>query len=162
MRCLKYGAPVGVCIFIYWVGFLALKRFQLEGVSLTGCVLMLVPLFSGLVYQCVNRMKQRNDLSERYEAIIMSMQEQMACYQDLTGRVGGSRHMKCILDCRELAHAIAHPGHESLSLMLHRLAYIETLLNDQMPVMCRRMPERERQMWDREINTFPVIGVRHE
>ncbi|HHE0256796.1 TPA: hypothetical protein ACOZ3K_004172 [Yersinia enterocolitica] len=55
---------------------------------------------------------------------------------------------KCILECREAAQAIAQPGSEDLGMTIDRMAFIDRYLNKHIPVLARRMPDFERQMWE--------------
>jgi len=159
MRILKYVWLVFVCCLTYLVTFLALNNFQSEGTSFKTCVLMAMPLFIWMVYQRISVISEKLRVSENYKVTIRRMQEQITFYDEMTRMVGGSRLMKGIHECREVAQALMRPGAEDTSLTLHRLAYIERLMNDMVPGICRRMSDRERQMWARVINEFPAIPV---
>ncbi|ECG4940276.1 hypothetical protein CB196_22380 [Salmonella enterica subsp. enterica serovar Concord] len=60
---------------------------------------------------------------------------------------------KCILECREAAMAVSTPGSEPVWLTLERLAFIDRWVSALLPTLTRRMPDRERLMWEDMLKT---------
>lgn len=73
-------------------------------------------------------------------------ERQLAEIDGLAQRNGGL--YTCILECREAAIAVAHPGRESVSLTTDRLAFIDRRLSELLPVLTHRMADGDRQMWN--------------
>lgn len=157
MHFIKNSVLICVCILIYLVGFLALKNFQSEGVSIKTCALISGPCLIWLAYKMINLISEKIRSIEDYKIDIKRMQEQMEYYRDMEHAVGGSRLLKCIKECRQAALEIARPGMKDTSLTLSRLVHIKRLLNDMVPGICGRMSDRDRQMWERAINELPAI-----
>lgn len=157
MRFIK--AVISVCVFfmVLWVGFLAIRSFQLEGASLKTCVLISGPFIIWLAYQNINLIIDKLHSIEDYKSTIKRMQTQIDLYIDMENTVSPRRLKRCIQECRESVLAIAHPGIEDISLTLSRLEYIDHLLNDIVPTRLKILPECERQRWERAINTLPAI-----
>lgn len=63
---------------------------------------------------------------------------------------------RCILECREAAMAVLQPGCESAYLTADRLAFIDRRLSDLLPLMTKRIPDRERQMWNDALKSRSV------
>lgn len=55
---------------------------------------------------------------------------------------------KCILECREAAVAVSTPGSEQTWLTLERLAFVDRWVSGLLPALTRRIPVRERHMWE--------------
>lgn len=89
-----------------------------------------------LVLTCYELAASRADRAER----------QLAEIDGLAQRNGGL--YKCILECREAAQALAESGSEAPRLTTDRLAFIDRFLSRLLPVLSRRMPDRERLMWE--------------
>ncbi|ECG8516303.1 hypothetical protein DLR11_15030 [Salmonella enterica subsp. salamae] len=60
---------------------------------------------------------------------------------------------KSILECREAAMAVSTPGSEQVWLTLERLAFIDRWASAMLPSLTRRMPDRERLMWEDMLKT---------
>ncbi|EAM2847060.1 hypothetical protein AB5E31_005038 [Salmonella enterica] len=60
---------------------------------------------------------------------------------------------KCILECREAAMAVSTPGSEQVWLTLEHLAFIDRWVSSLLPSLTRRMPDRERLMWEDMLKT---------
>lgn len=55
---------------------------------------------------------------------------------------------RCIIECREAAMDVNQPGRESTELTMQRLAFIDRLLSELLPLLTERMEESEKQMWN--------------
>lgn len=101
---------------------------------------------------------------KKYELVLVRY-EQAASRADLAERLlaelygmalkNGGLH-KCILECREAAMAVLQPGCESAYLTADRLAFIDRRLSDLLPLMTKRIPDRERQMWNDALKSRPA------
>jgi len=152
MKLTKYTVMVFFCCLIFLFACLAISSVQSEGGGLKTYVLMSMPLFLWMIYQRVTVMTEKARTRESDEVTFMRMVEQVRQYEEAERVAGGSRLLKGILECREVARALRRPECEAASLTLSRVAYIEKLMNALVPGLCRRMPEGERQMWMRMLN----------
>lgn len=157
MRFIKMGIQACVAVMVLWVGFLAIRSIQLEGMSIKSCLLLSGPFLIWLAYQNINLIIDKIHSIEDYKSTIKRMQAQIDLYIDMERAVGPTRLMRCIQECRQSALALTHLGMEDTSQTLSRLADIDHLLNDIAPTLLRRLPERDRQMWERAINALPAI-----
>ncbi|MDI3438868.1 hypothetical protein QLG07_05355 [Erwinia sp. V90_4] len=152
MKLTEYTVMVFFCCLIFLFAFLAISSVQSEGGGLKTYVLMSMPLFLWMIYQCVTVMTEKARTRESDEVTFMRMAEQVRQYEKTERVAGGRRLLKGILECREVARAIRQPECEDASLTLSRVAYIERLMNALVPGLCRKMPEGEIQMWMRMLN----------
>lgn len=72
---------------------------------------------------------------------------------------GGGGPYKRIIECREIAKSIAALPDDERSVVLHRLAYIDTWLNSLIPLMTERMMPRDKEAWDRALSDIPAEQV---
>lgn len=68
-------------------------------------VLMSMPLFLWMIYQRVTAMTEKARTRESDEVTFMKMVEQVRQYEETERVAGGSRLLKGILECREVARA---------------------------------------------------------
>lgn len=56
MRFIKMGMTACVAVMVSWVGFLAIRSIQLEGMGIKSCLLLSGPFLIWLAYQNINLM----------------------------------------------------------------------------------------------------------
>ena len=148
MRFIKSSISVCVVAIFCFVGFLAMRNFQLEGASFKTCVLLSGLFIIWLVYH-INLIIDKIQSIENYKSTIKRMREKIDLYIDMEHAVSPTSLVRCIRELRESALAITHPGREDTSLTLGRLADIEHQLNNIVSTLLRGLPEGERLMWER-------------
>ncbi|MDX9500308.1 hypothetical protein SM438_21315 [Salmonella enterica] len=93
--------------------------------------------------------KKYDFLLERYEQAVSRadlLEHQLAELNGTLEKNGGP--YKCILECHEAAVAVSTPGSEPTWLTLERLAFVDRWVSSMLPSLTRRMPTRERLMWE--------------